>query len=77
MSGVTTAAETAATVALGPTTSCFEVPKSGYTSSAANAAYSPYCTGTPTIVAYARLCGTRSAQTDSPARASATSHLRS
>ena len=53
------------------------MPNSGYTSSAANAVYSPYCTGTPTIVAYARLCGTRSAHTDNPATASATSHFRS
>ena len=37
MSGVTTAAETAPTVALGPTTRCLDVPKNGYTSSAAKA----------------------------------------
>ena len=77
MIGATTAAETAPTVALGPSTNCLEVPNSGYATSAANAVYSPYWTGTPTSAAYARLWGTSRAQTESPAVASDASHARS
>src|SRR5918995_237458 len=55
--GVITAAETAQTAALGPCTSWCERPNTAYATSAANAVYRPYCTGTPASVAYARLCG--------------------
>ncbi len=74
--GVITAAETAQTAALGPCTSWCERPNTAYATSAANAVYRPYCTGTPASVAYARLCGTTSAQTDRPAIASWTSEPR-
>ena len=63
----TAAAESAAVAAIGPTTSCRELPKAAYRRSAPGAAYRPTTGETPAIVAYASASGTSTAHTVSPA----------
>ena len=73
----TAAPSTAAVDELGPCVTCFEVVNKANAINPAAAAYSPYCTGTPLIVAYPSEVGTISAQTDNPAITSVFNHDRS